>query len=139
MKGAGIGMGHGGGFGGGRRIGRGRGMGRGRGTGMERYANAGRLPFVPSGRDQELEALKKQAEDLQQQKKQIEKRISDRETGNKVAAFIQVDKCTGCGICVDVCPVKAIRVDGHAVVNRDLCVACAACVSACPNRAIIIT
>ncbi|MBN2018677.1 MAG: 4Fe-4S binding protein [Sedimentisphaerales bacterium] len=147
MAGAGMGMGRGGGFGGGRGMGKGRGMGRGRGMGMGRYAGmpgpagfeTGQPTFVPSDRDQELAALKKHAEILQQQRQQIEKRISEIETGHKAAAFVQADKCTGCGICVDVCPVNAIRVNKQATVNQDLCTACAACVSACPNGAIIIT
>lgn len=58
--------------------------------------------------------------------------------GRKAVALVRSEKCAGCGICVDVCPVGAIRMEQHAVVNPALCTACAACVSECPNEAIII-
>jgi len=47
------------------------------------------------------------------------------------------DKCTGCGSCVNVCPVGAISlVKGKAVIDQSKCIGCLACVSACPNDAI---
>lgn len=52
-------------------------------------------------------------------------------------AFVNSSKCTGCGSCVDVCPVGAISlVDGKAVVDKDTCIDCAACTSECPVEAI---
>jgi ferredoxin len=52
-------------------------------------------------------------------------------------ARVDVDKCLGCGICVDVCPVGAISLnDGIASVDEALCTECGACVDACPNDAI---
>ncbi len=53
--------------------------------------------------------------------------------------MIQVDlsRCTGCGACVDVCPMGAIYiVDGHAEVDETLCNLCEACISACPKEAL---
>lgn len=58
--------------------------------------------------------------------------------GRKAAAWVEAQSCAGCGICVDVCPVGAIRMEEHAVVDPTLCTACATCVSECPNEAIII-
>ena len=53
-----------------------------------------------------------------------------------MAVNIDRDKCTGCGACVDVCPVNAITIeDGKAVVS-DECVDCGACVGMCPVEAI---
>ena len=51
-------------------------------------------------------------------------------------AKIDESKCNGCGACVEVCPVEAIKVDGKAVVDPEKCVDCGTCVDECPNKAI---
>ncbi|MEJ2711463.1 MAG: 4Fe-4S binding protein [Anaerolineales bacterium] len=51
----------------------------------------------------------------------------------------QVDReqCTGCGDCLDVCPVEAIfMLAGKAAIDADTCIACEACVKGCPQGAI---
>ncbi len=53
-----------------------------------------------------------------------------------MAAVVNEDLCTGCGVCQDECPQEAITVDEMAVVNADLCTECGVCVDACPNDAI---
>ncbi|WP_094227040.1 4Fe-4S binding protein [Methanolobus psychrotolerans] len=55
-----------------------------------------------------------------------------------MAARINRDLCTGCGQCVDTCPVEAISLDdeGVAVVDAELCVDCDKCVDVCPVEAI---
>ncbi len=46
-------------------------------------------------------------------------------------------KCTGCGICLNVCPVRAISMsDGKAQIEKEKCENCGVCVSACPADAI---
>lgn len=50
---------------------------------------------------------------------------------------IDETKCTGCGICVNSCPVNAISmVDGKAQIDEENCTNCGVCVSACPAGAI---
>lgn len=45
--------------------------------------------------------------------------------------------CTGCGGCMDVCPMDAIAlVDGVAVIDRSICRNCRVCVNECPVDAI---
>ena len=53
-------------------------------------------------------------------------------------ARIDVDKCDGCGACVEACPNEAItmRDDGKAEVNEEECIECESCVDECPNDAI---
>jgi ferredoxin len=53
--------------------------------------------------------------------------------------YVDGEKCAGCGVCEDVCPVEAIRVsDGVAHIDQDRCNECEACVEACPNEAILV-
>ena len=53
---------------------------------------------------------------------------------------INLERCTGCGACVEVCPEGALYlVDGKAAVDTSLCRECEACVAACPMEAITIT
>lgn len=53
---------------------------------------------------------------------------------------IERSECTGCGCCVEVCPVEAIRlVDGRAEVYRAVCTECGDCIIACPSQAIALS
>ena len=52
--------------------------------------------------------------------------------------FVDEDKCTGCGDCLEVCPEEGAIVlqDDKAIINRELCTSCAACMPACSEGAI---
>lgn len=50
---------------------------------------------------------------------------------------IIVEKCTGCSLCVKVCPFGAINmVNKKAVIDYDKCTLCGACVDSCKFDAI---
>lgn len=52
---------------------------------------------------------------------------------------IDVLRCTGCGVCVELCPTGALYlVDGKAAVDPALCRECEACLAACPREAITL-
>jgi len=44
--------------------------------------------------------------------------------------------CIGCGDCVEVCPFKAVSLNGSSVVNYIACMGCGVCVSGCEQGAI---
>ena len=57
------------------------------------------------------------------------------------------EKCTGCGTCVDVCPVGVFELQNipeypdtqkSKPVNADECIQCMACVTQCPEEAITV-
>jgi len=54
-----------------------------------------------------------------------------------VVAHIQQSLCTGCMVCVTVCPYQAIQLDdkGKAVVNEALCKGCGNCAASCRSGA----
>ena len=57
-----------------------------------------------------------------------------------MAAQVDEEKCTGCSLCVDVCPLEAIKLENdEAKVDEDICPECGVCVEECPNDAISIT
>lgn len=55
-----------------------------------------------------------------------------------MAVIVDRDKCIGCGVCVEVCPVNAIKIKKSKAVINDECVECGACVNECPNEAITL-
>jgi ferredoxin len=60
----------------------------------------------------------------------------------KDVVTLQLDdnKCTGCGMCVDVCPHGVFKMNGKHVIiqNRDACMECGACRLNCPVSAISV-
>jgi heterodisulfide reductase subunit A len=60
-----------------------------------------------------------------------------RMTVGGIVAEINQNKCSGCGVCVAVCPYNAIALDekGKAVVNEAMCKGCGNCASSCRSDA----
>jgi len=52
--------------------------------------------------------------------------------------MITIDKdCIGCGVCVDICPVTALRLGKTAVIiDKNVCIECGICAKKCPVEAI---
>lgn len=46
------------------------------------------------------------------------------------------DRCNACSICVDACPVEAMKLNDVAEANKDICIGCAVCVPTCDAKAI---
>lgn len=50
-----------------------------------------------------------------------------------------LNECVGCGACVDICPVEAVRItDEQAAVDLNWCIGCGVCAVVCPTEAITI-
>jgi len=52
-----------------------------------------------------------------------------------VSPITNEDTCIVCGTCADVCPTKAISINGGVATNIELCIRCCACVKSCPTGA----
>jgi len=51
--------------------------------------------------------------------------------------FIDEERCTACGLCLDTCAQGAIALgESGATIDQDLCAGCAACMTVCPQGAI---
>jgi len=65
-------------------------------------------------------------------------RLGQRYIKNVVTLKFDADKCTGCGLCIDVCPHAVFKMEEKkaAIIDRDVCMECGACASNCPVEAI---
>ncbi|UCH79889.1 MAG: DUF362 domain-containing protein [Nitrospiraceae bacterium] len=58
---------------------------------------------------------------------------------SSIKPMINVDTCTMCGACIEVCPVSAIsELSTNAYINSEICVGCAECIAACKIQAVHI-
>jgi len=63
---------------------------------------------------------------------------TDKLLQDPLIAFVDEGICSGCGICVEICPYEAREMDPHrgiSTVHSALCQGCGACIAACPNFA----
>jgi predicted Fe-Mo cluster-binding NifX family protein/ferredoxin len=157
-RGMGRGMGMGGGGGGGRGMGRGMGMGggggggRGMGRGMGGGAQfapqmptgappqeMGIPPAPPAGPGREIDMLQAQARSLEEQLRFLNARIEELNragAGSGLVAGVDAEKCTGCGLCREVCPQGAMSVEETARIDAGKCTGCGQCVTECPQDAL---
>ena len=57
-----------------------------------------------------------------------------------VTLSLDPESCSGCGMCLDVCP-RAVfgRTDGEVrIIARDACMECGACATNCPSGAVTV-
>ncbi len=53
--------------------------------------------------------------------------------------IINLEECTGCGNCIEVCPPEAIVLRNEkALIQEDLCEECGFCAAECPVKAIVV-
>ncbi|HPK53685.1 MAG TPA: mercury methylation ferredoxin HgcB [Smithellaceae bacterium] len=59
---------------------------------------------------------------------------------NVVTLRLDEGKCTGCGMCLEVCPHGVLKMNNSAafIQNRDACMECGACRRNCPAGAITV-
>ncbi|MFW9970017.1 MAG: ATP-binding protein [Candidatus Odinarchaeota archaeon] len=54
-------------------------------------------------------------------------------------AIVDAEKCKGCGICAEKCPIEAaVLVDDRSYVKKDRCIGCGVCVHHCPENARVL-
>lgn len=74
-------------------------------------------------------------------KKMVQTNMEDKQ---KIQVKVDLEKCTGCGTCVDICPLEVytlVIIDGKekaSPVNQIDCIGCRNCELACPLGAIQI-
>lgn len=59
---------------------------------------------------------------------------------NVVTLKLDKNKCTGCGMCLEVCPHQVFQMNGKRALiqKRDACMECGACHKNCPAEAIYV-
>lgn len=130
--GAGRGRGGGGRGGGGGGRGRQRGMGGGGRRGLGGGGGLGRGSTPDAGPEQSRPPLSLRALERSVDRSPVVR------VRQRLCAVVDAGRCTGCGICVDVCALQAVTLDGHAVVALDRCAGCGACIAECPRGAISV-
>lgn len=96
-------------------------------------------PFIQEITGEKLPNLKAQAKDLEKQLQAINTHTRELEgAGRDFAgfAFVDPDRCTACGACVEVCPNGAISIGEIACIDQRKCIGCGRCIAECPQRAL---
>lgn len=86
-----------------------------------------------------LETLKAKAQAIEDQLNALKKRIRDMEQEGPPSALradVNPERCTGCGICEEICPTGSITVEEIARVDQMHCVGCGHCVDNCSQGAL---
>ncbi|MBD3370067.1 DUF362 domain-containing protein [Candidatus Fermentibacteria bacterium] len=58
---------------------------------------------------------------------------------SNVLPTVREDKCIACGACATHCPVGAIEVDDHAILDAETCIGCGECLQRCPTGALSVS
>ena len=54
-----------------------------------------------------------------------------------MAVKVDLEKCTGCGSCAEVCQVEAIKIENDkAKIDENECVDCGTCIDECQSEAL---
>ena len=135
-----------------------KGMVRGRGKGLRRRAFFPSFPVTKKrtlserwylreglSAEENLTYLKRMAHAIDEQIKEIDRRIKALEVGTWVSretvglvALVDQKRCDGCGVCGEICPQGAVAVNQVAKVDPNRCKGCGLCTEQCPQNAIIL-
>jgi len=56
-----------------------------------------------------------------------------------MAVKVNIEKCNGCGTCVEACPTEALSLDNDKItVDADACIDCGVCIDECPVEALAL-
>lgn len=57
-----------------------------------------------------------------------------------VTLKLDIEKCTGCTMCIQVCPHAVFVIENHKarIVDQDTCMECGACARNCPEEALTV-
>jgi ferredoxin len=89
--------------------------------------------------DEELRILKARLQALGSQLSFLERRIRKVEHRPRPSfsrAFVDPERCLGCGLCGANCPAGAIVVERTVWIDAQRCIGCGRCVEVCPQGAI---
>lgn len=66
--------------------------------------------------------------------------MKDKYLKSVVTLELDQNKCTGCAMCIEVCPHNVLKVENRkaSIIDRDSCMECGACAKNCPAAAISV-
>lgn len=97
-----------------------------------------KFDYIEKNRNKIIKTLQKQMPSIIEEASTIFDKVIEKLQSQKIKNICERNKCVGCGVCVNICPVNAIKMEkdeagfNYPKIDLDKCIHCNKCRNTCP-------